>query len=254
MYKTSNIKYLLIHNSLFKNVIFLTKEYKMYLIILQKLRCLIAFQNRPSAPMTDIFWISNSSKDNFVKKSLPLSNRRKLSIILNFSFPSASFSGVFLTWKCKYRLVNQCLDQSSLQCRHFLWARNFTRESAMLKLHEERRKWGVSKGARRGRGRAVREKRKRRIFFSPPPLPFSFFRPRTHRKGYYFYSPQSSTVIKSKMAATTTLWTRTRFCPPKIRLHCRLRAVSLLKIFVYASHFRLDHVTRNALAARNNEA
>ena len=28
---------------------------------------------------------------------------------------------------------------------------------------------------------------------------------RTYRKGYYFYSPQSSTVIKSKMAATTRL-------------------------------------------------
>ena len=37
-----------------------------------------------------------------------------------------------------------------------------------------------------------------------------------------FYSPQSSTVIKSKMAATTILRTRTRFRPPKIRLHCRL--------------------------------
>ena len=43
-----------------------------------------------------------------------------------------------------------------------------------------------------------------------------------YRKGYYFYSPQSSTVIKSKMAATTILRTRTRFRPPKIRLHCRL--------------------------------
>ena len=28
---------------------------------------------------------------------------------------------------------------------------------------------------------------------------------RVYRKGYYFYSPQSSTVIKSKMAATTIL-------------------------------------------------
>ena len=51
------------------------------------------------------------------------------------------------------------------------------------------------------------------------------FRPRTYRRnrrGYYFYSPQSSTFIKSKMAATTILQTRTRFHPPKIRLHCRL--------------------------------
>ena len=30
-------------------------------------------------------------------------------------------------------------------------------------------------------------------------------------------------AIKSKMAATTTLRTRTRFRPPKIRLQCRLR-------------------------------
>ena len=34
-------------------------------------------------------------------------------------------------------------------------------------------------------------------------------RPLTYRKGYYFYSPQSSTVIKSNMAATT----RTTFSP-----------------------------------------
>ena len=59
------------------------------------------------------------------------------------------------------------------------------------------------------------------VFFSSPPRP----RPRTYRRdrrGYYFYSPQSSTFIKSKMAATTILQTRTRFRPPKIRLHCRL--------------------------------
>ena len=61
----------------------------------------------------------------------------------------------------------------------------------------------------------------RRIFFSPPP-PFPSFHPRTYCKGYYFYSPQSSPVIKSKMVATTTLRIRTRFRPPKIRLHCGL--------------------------------
>ena len=60
------------------------------------------------------------------------------------------------------------------------------------------------------------------LFFLPSPSPLSFFRPRTYCKGYYFYSPQSSIVIKSKMAATTILRTRTRFRAPKIRLHCRL--------------------------------
>ena len=57
------------------------------------------------------------------------------------------------------------------------------------------------------------EREKRNLFFSPLPSPLSFFRPRTYRKGYYFYSPQSATVIKSKMATTTILRTRTRFRP-----------------------------------------
>ena len=61
----------------------------------------------------------------------------------------------------------------------------------------------------------------RRIFFlPPPPLPSFPLCPRNPR-GYYFSSPQSSSVIKSKMAATT-IRTWTSFRPPKIRLHCRL--------------------------------
>ena len=58
-------------------------------------------------------------------------------------------------------------------------------------------------------------------------------RPHTNCNGYYFYSPQSSTVIKSKMAATTILRTRTRFRPPKIRLHCRLHVTCF--VFVVSS-------------------
>ena len=81
----------------------------------------------------------------------------------------------------------------------FSLSAQFARESDMLKLPEERRRWGESKGA--------------------PSL-----------KGYYFYSPQSSTVIKSKMAATTILRTRTRFFPPKIRLQCRLIRTFLVQI------------------------
>ena len=42
----------------------------------------------------------------------------------------------------------------------------------------------------------------------------SFFRPRTYPKGYYFYSPQSSTVIKSKMAGTKTFNTNTNKVSP----------------------------------------
>ena len=64
-------------------------------------------------------------------------------------------------------------------------------------------------------------------FFLPSPSPLSFFCPHTYRKSYYFCSAQSSTVIKSKMVATTILRTRTRFRPPKIRLHCRLKTFHL---------------------------
>ena len=100
----------------------------------------------------------------------------------------------------------------------------FEREIFSRKRHVETSRrdeeMGESKGTGRGRGE---RKKKRRIFFLPFPSPLSFFRPRTYRKGYYFYSPQSSTVIKSKMATTTILRTRTRFRPPKIRLHCRLQ-------------------------------
>ena len=112
-------------------------------------------------------------------------------------------------WLLTARIIHEF---DSHQCRHFLWAP----ENLLAKLPEERRRWGESKGAWRGR-------EERRDFFLPSPSPFSFFRPRTYRKGYYFYSPQSSTIMKSKMAATTIFWTQTRFRPTKIRLHsCRL--------------------------------
>ena len=65
---------------------------------------------------------------------------------------------------------------------------------------------GRVKGSGEGAGR---EKR----IVLPSPSPLSFFRPRTYRKGYYFYSPQSSTVIKSKMAATTISYAANRVSP-----------------------------------------
>ena len=46
----------------------------------------------------------------------------------------------------------------------------FARESAMLKLPEERRRWGESKGAGRGR-----KERKEIYFFLPSPPPFPSF-------------------------------------------------------------------------------
>ena len=104
-------------------------------------------------------------------------------------------------WSVSYGLTHrmQCKYTTSLQCRRFLCAHNLLAKVPCWNFLNE----------------AL-------IFFLPSPSPLSFFRPHTNRKGYYLYSPQSSTVIKSKMAATTILRTRTRFRPPKIRLHCRL--------------------------------
>ena len=50
----------------------------------------------------------------------------------------------------------------------FSFSAQFARERAMLKLPDERRRWGESEGAGRGRG-------ERREFFSPPPPPFPSF-------------------------------------------------------------------------------
>ena len=96
MCETSKMKYLEIHKFPFKNIIFLTIEYKMCLKILQKLRCLVGFQNRQIAPIGRGKNLVNFELLNLVKKSLPLSTKRKLSILLNFLFPSASFRGVIL--------------------------------------------------------------------------------------------------------------------------------------------------------------
>ena len=102
----------------------------------------------------------------------------------------------------------------------------------------------------RVKGGGEREEKTLYFFYPlPSPSPVSFFRPRTYRKGYYFYSPQSSTVIKSKMVATTILRTRSRFRPPKIRLHCFLR-LSLCAAYV----FRVTWPKRLCLAIPHRNA
>ena len=58
----------------------------------------------------------------FLKKSLPLSTKRKLCIFLNFPFPSVSFSGVFLTLQYK-TLYTTAWTVSLL--RYFVWAWHF---------------------------------------------------------------------------------------------------------------------------------
>ena len=101
MYEKSKMKYLQIHKFPFKNVIFLDIDQN----ILENssktclLPGLVAFPtNGPSAPIGRI--------ENFAK-SLPLSTKRKLSILLDFPFPTAPFSGVFFNLeKINTGLVN----------------------------------------------------------------------------------------------------------------------------------------------------
>ena len=72
----------------------------------------------------------------------------------------------------------------------------------------------------------------------------------SYRKGYHFYSPQSSTVIKSKMATTTILRTQTRFRPPKVRLHCRL---PIFRVFFVLPFLQQLTVKLIALHYRQNK-
>ena len=152
MYETSKEKYLQIYKLPFKNVIFLTIKYKMYLKIVQKLRCLVAFQQTLRSAVMKISWISNSSKDNFVKKSLPLSTKRKLpvSILLNFPFPSVSFSVVNLAMR-NTGLVNHRM--SCLTFEDFCLGLTFS-----LGPRDPKRDLGTSKGQSREGGASNRGK------------------------------------------------------------------------------------------------
>ena len=109
MYKTPK-------SNKYKYIIFLLKRYFLDGRVQnvpensQKLRCLVAFQNRPNAPMMEISWISNFSKDSFVKKSLPLSTRRNLTILLHFPFSICVF---------QQRIFNLEIQN---KCKPMLWA------------------------------------------------------------------------------------------------------------------------------------
>ena len=81
MYKTSKMKYLQIHNFPFKNVTFLTIEYKIYLKIFKNFAASLRFK-AGKVLRSAVKKISNFSNENFVKKSLSLSTKRKLCIVL----------------------------------------------------------------------------------------------------------------------------------------------------------------------------
>ena len=89
MYKTSKIKNLQIHNFPFKNVTFLTIEYKIYLKIFKNFAAWLRFKTG-KALRSAVKKISNFSKDNFVKKGLSLSPKENYVLFLN---PTAHHSG-----------------------------------------------------------------------------------------------------------------------------------------------------------------
>ena len=128
----------------------------------------------------------------------------------------------------------------SLQYGVFFGRANvFARESAMVKLQKRGRN-GASQG-QWGRGREEFQRTefpkeqwyRAGVFFLISPSHLSLFLPSTYPKGCYFYSPQSSSGIKSKMAATTIRTYTSSFRPPKIRLHRRLDSSVLVHNFCY---------------------
>ena len=75
----------------------------MYLKILPKLRCLLAFQNRPSAPIgrDEKFVYFTFLEGQFYKEKPSFVNLKKTKHSFEVSFPSECFRGVFLTLKCQ---------------------------------------------------------------------------------------------------------------------------------------------------------
>ena len=101
----------------------------------------------------------------------------------------------------------------------------FEREICSRKRHVETSRRDEEMGESKGTGRGRGERRKTPYLFSPLPLPPfpSFALAPTLRVTISTLPNLPCTVIKSKMATTTILRTRTRFRPPKVRLHCRLQ-------------------------------
>ena len=95
----------------------------------------------------------------------------------------------------------------------------FERAICSRKRHVQTSRREEEMGQVKGSGEGAGREKRKRVFFLPSPSPLSFFLPRTYRTGYYFYSPQSSTVIKSKMVATTIL--RTLACVASVSARVR---------------------------------
>ena len=88
----------------------MTKEYKMYLKTFQKLGCLVAFQNRPSALIgcEENFVNFEFLDGQFCREEPSFVHQKKTKRSFELSLPfSVSFSGVFLALTCE-TLVFSC--------------------------------------------------------------------------------------------------------------------------------------------------
>ena len=115
------------------------------------------------------------------------------------------------TWIQGSLRMQECRDECSLQCKRFLRARKcFCSRKRHVETSRREEEMGRVKGSGKGVGR---EKRKTSFpsFALTPTLRVTIST-----------LPNLPLSWDQKMAATT-IRTRTRFPPPKIRLHCRLR-------------------------------
>ena len=87
----------------------------MYLKCLQKRVNLAALlvQNKPSAPIRRVEnKVKFLERQCLIAKSVRLFTKRKVSILLNFLFPSVSFIGVFSILKCKTLVISRTESDS----------------------------------------------------------------------------------------------------------------------------------------------
>ena len=162
-------------------------------------------------PVTRVKWLRN--RENCQIKNDPRGGGDR-DWVIDLNNQVTRCTRPLMSHECQYFNATDCVDSSkgtpswgrlkfaknfflfSLACSAgVLFERAICSRKRRVETFRREEKMGRVKGSGEGAGR---EKTKRHIFFLPSPSPLFFFRPRTYRKGYYFYSPQSSTVIKSK--------------------------------------------------------
>ena len=104
------------HKFPFKNVIVLAIDCKMYLKIQQKLHCLGCISKQTMRSVVKKTRL-NSSKDDILDEKLPFLHKKKAEHSFELSLSIFSFSGVFLTLKCRTLVLKHLHgDRASAIC------------------------------------------------------------------------------------------------------------------------------------------